>query len=176
MLDEFIRRTGVGLDAVASETSDGQEDLQALINRKKIYLGLTVHGKKRTDLAKRSDPNAVESFTEDFVPMLWKAIQNDSPKVVTYLRGDGPLAAYRFYAATHSDERAIHLQKTPDLAAVLPGWLGWTVSTLGESPLTAAVLGNKLEMMKKLHDLSPELAKAALAQRLVPIGHVSSLD
>jgi hypothetical protein len=161
ILDEFIRRTGSGLDAVLA-SDDG--DAHTAQSKSNLYPGLSVHGKKRKDLARKNDPNATQR--EIFVvPLLWKAVRAHALAIVTYLSGERPLAAYRFYFSTKSDERAERLRRTANLESVLPEWLGWQMSALNESPLTAAVLGNELDMIKILFETSPKLMRTALHER-----------
>jgi hypothetical protein len=171
MLDCIIRLTGQGIDHVILSTeeddSTNQEDLHALMKRKRIYLGLTVHGKKRADLAKRNDPSASYG-SDNSNPLVWQATQWNSFKIIDYLASERPLDAYRFYASGNSDDdRAERLRRTPNLAEVLPGWLGWKINITGESPLTAAVISQRLEMFSKLIELSPKVVGTALHEKFV---------
>jgi hypothetical protein len=161
ILDEFIRRTGSGIDAVpASDDSDAHP----FQSKSSLYLGLSVHGKKRKDLARKNDPNA--TGREDFVtPLLWKAARAHALAIVTYLSGGRPLLAYRFYSSSNSDERAERLRRTANLENVMPEWLGWSMNSLNESPLTAAVLGNALDSIKILFETSPKLMRTVLHER-----------
>jgi hypothetical protein len=163
MLDEYIRRTGLGINIMAAH-KEGEEDVPVFNDKNKVYLGLSVHGKKRMDLAKKNDPNADHLDREDF-PLLWKASLAGAQGIVDYLSGDRPLAAYRFYFSSSSEERAGKLRQTANLDQVLPEWLGWTINQLGESPLTAAVLGKNLALVKKLFAKSPRLMASALHER-----------
>lgn len=170
MLDEFIRRTGLGITIEVVATKEEGNELEsagsAVNDKNRVYLGLSVHGKKRHDLARKNDPNATDS-SEAVVenPILWKALVNNAMSVVDYLAGDRPLAAYRFYYSSHSGERAQKLKRTQDFEKLLPQWLGWTMTPFGESPLTAAVLGRKLETVKKLFAAAPALIKSSLHER-----------
>lgn len=168
MLDQFIRWTGLGIKIpVPKKEGEGDEELDH--SDSKIYLGLSVHGKKRADLARKHDPNAKRVESEDF-PLLWQAAAKGTKGgkgIIEYLWGDRPLAAYRFYASSNSDSRAKRLKETVDLEKVLPEWLGWTIGPLGDSPLAAAIIGGKVEMVKLLFKLSPQLMATALNTRYV---------
>lgn len=166
ILDEYIRRTGHGVDlSVAHKDDAGGE--QPSNDKYKIYLGLSVHGKKRSDLAKKNDPNAAENENPFVVPMLWKAAQARAHHIVDYLCGDRPLVAYRFYCSANSDERAEQLRCTPNLDQRLPELLGWSTNALNESPLTAAILGNSLDILKKLFKHAPHILGSELHKQCV---------
>ncbi len=180
ILDEYIRRSGDGIDIEgarkASESQDGGEIPVATNDASKSYLGLNVHGKKRKDLASQNDPNAVSHEQSPVVPLLWRAATVGATKVIEYLASDKPFAAYKLYAATHSDQEAIWLkrflsgqEKSTEgaLEKKLSAWLGWTVSSLGESPLTAAIAANNLEVIKLLARLQPTLFAQALHTKFV---------
>ncbi|PSR72889.1 hypothetical protein PHLCEN_2v11256 [Hermanssonia centrifuga] len=161
MLNEFIRRTGLGI-VLKSETGVDQEAVPDN-DSQQAYLGLNVHGKKRKDLAAKNDPSAPNTYvTSEYIPMLWTAAQRGLIGVIKYLASDQPLAAYRFYASSHSDEWAKRLQRMPDLEAVLPGKLGWAVSSLNESVLTAAIIGNRMDSLETLFSLRPTEMENAL--------------
>ncbi|PBL01634.1 ankyrin [Armillaria gallica] len=136
MLDMCIRRSGHGIFFV-SVHSDEQEGFQNI---------------KRKDLARESYPDA-DSSEDDFTPLLWRAALAGATKVMQYLGSRRPLEAYKFYSSSHNDEKAIKIRCTPDLEKALYEWLGWKTNTLGESPLTAAVLSNKFETIKAVFDL-----------------------
>lgn len=165
ILDEFIRRTGHGINLKLKQ-EDGEVPV-VVKDKSRAYLGLNVHGKKRSDLAHANDPNSRRTI-QPVVPMLWKAAMFGARRVVEYLATERPLIAYRFYASSHSeDERAEMLRRSSNLEKHLPEWLGWTVNALGESPLSAAILGNKLDIMKVLAKLSPGLVTTSLRERYV---------
>lgn len=168
MLDQFIRWTGLGIKIqVPKKEGEGEEVFDH--SDSKMYLGLSVHGKKRVDLARKHDPNATKEKSEDF-PLLWQAAakgKKGGKGIIEYLWGDRPLAAYRFYASSNSDSRARKLKETVDLEKVLPEWLGWTISSVGDSPLAAAIIGGKVEILKLLFKLSPQLMTTALNTRYV---------
>jgi hypothetical protein len=165
MLDEYIRRTGFGIDMESNRKVSGDTQVTTAVNDgNKIYLGLNVHGQKRADLARANDPDA--NHTTHFeLPMLWKAAKAKAKAIVEYLAGDRPLTAYRFYASTHNDERAIWLRRATDLDKLLPTWLGWTVNKMGDSPLMAAIMGNDLDIIKLLVEKAPRLMATAVHQR-----------
>ncbi|KAH9949864.1 ankyrin [Amylocystis lapponica] len=167
MLDELIRRTGVGfnLDAV-SESEHSQTETMHSKNRK-TYLGLNVHGRKRADLATMHDPDASAPSAGGYsTPVLWDAAKEGALDVMKYLSGNQPVAAYQYYASTHNDERARYIRQVSDLAAILPARLGWTTNSLKESPLTAAVAADKLEALKALLEFQHPELQNALSVRL----------
>ena len=157
MLDEYLRRTGDGIDI-----KTGHEET-AMNDQNKVYLGLSVHGKKRADLARKNDPNAKHNRTT--YPMVWRAGLKGSTGIVDYLAGDRPLAAYKYYASTNGDETALAIRRVPDLEKVLPLLLGWNLTDRGDSPLMAAVLGGKVETLKRLFTKQPKFLGSCLHQR-----------
>ncbi|KAG6805466.1 hypothetical protein H0H92_015279, partial [Tricholoma furcatifolium] len=83
MLDYYIRQTGQGVEIAL----DQSEAPSALTNdSNKIYLGLNVHGKKRSDLAKKNDPNATQDRVSA-LPLVWIAAESGAKSVVEYLAG-----------------------------------------------------------------------------------------
>lgn len=165
ILDEYIRRTGSGMDMKSNRKDSGDTEVTAVVNDwNKIYLGLNVHGKKRADLARANDPDASSEELYE-IPILWKAVKAKAKAVVEYLAGDRPLTAYRFYASTHSDERAIWLRRTTNLDKLLPTWLGWTMNNMGDSPFMAAIIANDLDIIKRLFQKAPQLMTATLHQK-----------
>ncbi|KAJ7124475.1 hypothetical protein C8R44DRAFT_703945 [Mycena epipterygia] len=169
MLDEYIRRTSCGIKIQAS-THDAGEDIPVVNDKNKVYLGLSVHGKKRTDLAKRNDPNASQKEDKAQVPLVWQAVLNNATGILDYLLGERPLAAYNFYASSNSSDSARLLKRTPDLAKVLPAWLGWSLTPLGESPLTAGIVTKNLATVKLLFEKSPRLMAFSLHERVKFLG------
>lgn len=168
-LDEYIRKTGSGIFLETHKDGEhGDDDVpQAVNDANRIYLGLKVHGKKRKDLAKKNDPNAVADADDasERQPLLWRAIRQNAVKIVDYIHGDRPLNAYRFYAKTKTEEKAFRLRKivkSGTLDEVLPDMLGWKITELGESPLTAGVMAGDVDVVKKLFALQPKLIKSAL--------------
>ncbi|KIL59500.1 hypothetical protein M378DRAFT_200085 [Amanita muscaria Koide BX008] len=166
LLDELIRHTGVGIDltVVRHETTDAI----AINDSNRLYLGLNIHGKKRIDLARKHDPNALKGAQQQF-PLLWKALVGRAERIVDYLSSERPYTAYRAYAMSHSDERAERLRKVDNLKELLPQWFGFRVNTLGESPLTAAVLSGNMEIVKVLFAKHNQSMKAALHEKWKPL-------
>ncbi|KAF8987599.1 hypothetical protein BDQ17DRAFT_1334968 [Cyathus striatus] len=192
-LDEYIRRTGFGID-VKTQSIDGEED-DGPINandKNRTYLGLNVHGKKRSDLARKNDPNASNREDELVKPLLWDAIEHNAKAAVEYLSSERPLAAFKFYASSRrGEERAERLRRIPDPQKVLPEMIGcsvavrsapkpraaaatligWKTNSLGESPLTAAILGGYVDMIKLLFSKAPTLMEQTLHQNIKFIGY-----
>ncbi|RXW22626.1 hypothetical protein EST38_g3223 [Candolleomyces aberdarensis] len=169
ILDEYIRRSGYGLDFEVAKKATAH--LPPVVNdENRIYLGLNVHGKKRTDLARKNDPDAY-STASNTTPLVWRAARAGATKIIEYLATDKPLAAFRQYATACSGARAEQLRRTPDLEKVLPVWLGWNINGLGESPLIAAILGQSLPAIKTLFAKKPELMKTTLHQEIKFTGH-----
>lgn len=164
MLDEYIRNTGSGI-IIQAPAQDGEEETPVTNDKNRVYLGLSVHGKKRTDLAKRNDPNASQREVQAERPLVWQAVSESAISILDYLLGDRPLAAYKFYASSHSSDSARLLKRTPDLAKVLPEWLGWSITPLGESPLTAAIVSKNLDTVKYLFQKAPRLMASSLHER-----------
>ena len=154
MLDECIRRTGLGVEFKKEEldVNSGSQDSEADSpdTNLKQYLGLNVHGKKRKDLATQNDPHAHATSTTSELPLLWTAAKSGAIGIVRYLASDQPLAAYKYYASTRSTTRAKQIRKISDLAAVLPEKLGWTMSKLNESVATAAIVGGHADVLEAL--------------------------
>jgi hypothetical protein len=163
MLNEFIRRTGLGVNVEVNHSADESNHSDST-----AYLGLSVHGKKRRDLVDQNDPNAQNGNSEGAtIPLLWKAVKVKAHNIIDYLSGDRPLAAYKFYASSNKGKRAEKLCRTQSLADVLPSWLGWNINGLNESPLSAAILAKDLEVIEKLLVKSPLLLGGALHDRWV---------
>jgi hypothetical protein len=132
---------------------------KALNDKNRIYLGLNVHGKKRADLATQNDPDA-QSSSSTFIPLIWRAAKKSAKGIISYLVGQRPLGAYRRYAESHTDERAMWLEEH------LPVWLGWITDSLGQNPLTAAIVGNNVETLQWLFEKAPDqLMEDALRQK-----------
>jgi hypothetical protein len=163
MLDELIRRAGTGIDL--KTVRHEAKDAIPVNDQNKLYLGLKVHGKKRADLARKNDPNAGVEIQE--LPLLWRALRANAEKVVNYLASERVYSAYRSYAVSHSDERAERLRSITNLKELLPQWLGFRTNSLGESPLTAAVLSGKVGLLKVLFAKHKDMTKAALHDKYV---------
>ncbi|KAF8890423.1 hypothetical protein BD779DRAFT_1671369 [Infundibulicybe gibba] len=166
-------------DSVASDETIGQDVYVDIAQRpsdinhndaNRVYLGLSVHGKKRKDLAKKNDPNASQDDETAPHPILWIACLRKAKGIIEYLAGNRPLEAYGYFCARNHNERAAKIRRTPNLTEVLPIWLGWTVSPLGESPLTSAILGRDLDTVKLLFKKSPKVLKAALKESIKFLG------
>ena len=166
ILDEFIARTGLGIDMHVAQKHIGDTPGPKAVNDKnRVYLGLNVHGKKRADLATQNDPDA-KSPSGTFIPLIWRAAKKSAKGIISYLVGPRPLGAYRRYAETHTDERALWLGRVVGLEEHLPVWLGWTTDSLGQNPLTVAILGNNVETLQWLFEKAPnQLMEDALEQK-----------
>ena len=163
MLDELTRRTGVGIPYYPSDTSGNhQQTMKKAIKEGRVYLGLKTGGKRRADIAQVQDRPRVLTYNYD---LLRSAITYGAAKIVEYLAGPRPLAAYTYYAATHSDDIAQYLKSFENLEAVLPDLLGWQVDELNESPLLSAVIHDKIDVLKQLFVLKPNFMEEALHQR-----------
>ena len=182
ILDEYIRRTGSGVNIEGARKQagmkEGEGELPVITNDdNKLYLGLNVHGKKRMDLARKNDPNAMNNVEVKVLPLVWRAASSGAKDIVSYLATDRPFTAYKFYATTHSDPKAIWFRRLlgkkdakkseNDLETRLPAWLGWCINSLGESPLAAAIIGDKIEIVKLIAKLEPGLVAQALQTKCV---------
>lgn len=165
MLDEFIRRTGLGITltkretAPESATQSQEEDDDDPDHR--VYLGLNVHGKKRKDLAK-GDRRNQHYEEEGEEPIVWTAAKLGAIGIVRYLASDQPLAAYKYYASAHGDAHAKLLRRIPDLSTVLPQKLGWTTSSLNETVASAAIFGGKVDILQALCSIRGKEIETAL--------------
>jgi hypothetical protein len=116
-------------------------------------------------LATKNDPDA-QSPSGTFIPLVWRAAKESAKGIISYLAGQRPLGAYRRYATSHTDERAMWLGRVAGLEEHLPIWLGWTTDSLGQNPLVAAILGNNVETLQWLFEKAPnQLMEDALRQR-----------
>ncbi|KAJ3734551.1 ankyrin repeat-containing domain protein [Lentinula guzmanii] len=169
MLDEYIRRTGCGIHLESQSQDDEEEEkvIHATNDKNKIYLGLSVHGKKRKDLARQNDPSNLHQVQDQDTPILWRAILlSPALQIIEYMTSTRPLEAYQFYAMTSSSELGFRLRHMTDLEKVLPHRLGWCINLLGESPLTAAILSKRLNVIKLLVAKNPKLVSAAFKERI----------
>lgn len=160
LLDEYIRRTGRGVDLEGLDVDDdaAEPDVDAQ-QTSKIYLGLNVHGKKRKDLARRSDPDAPGYESSDNVPLLWQAARAGAVEVIAWLQSPAATAAYRFYSFAKTTDRALLLRRI-NLDSKMPELLGFTKSALNETPLFAAILGCQQQQVKpKLTRVLKQLLK-----------------
>ncbi|KAL5531740.1 hypothetical protein ACEPAG_4617 [Sanghuangporus baumii] len=157
IVDEIIRRSGIGIDLTQLDVSENSA--RPTSDTSKLYLGLTVHGKKRKDLARYIEGDHSNKKDHNRIPLLWSAIESNSKKVIDYLAGSGPLAAYQCYAKTKTTERAEALRLFQDLDKQLPKLLGIVGNRHGENVLTAVILSapqdEKLPLAKKILSLFP---------------------
>lgn len=169
LLDEYIRRSGVGIELSGIASGEDESSVEEVHHDSKIYLGLSVHGKKRKDLATKGDNNAPGDNLEA-LPLLWQAASAGAAKIVEYLSTTAPLRAYRYYIMTGTSERAESLRKITDLAERFPRLLGVLPNSRNETAVVAAILGppaKALSMTKLLISLYPAQARAYLHARCV---------
>lgn len=102
ILDEFIKRTGWGLDLPAPPEEEVKK--KQAEQESKLHLGIKVNGKKRKDLATMGQPTGVE-LTRDTTPPLWQAVSCDARKIVAYFGTGRPLEAYQSFAETFNRTR-----------------------------------------------------------------------
>ena len=162
MLDELIRRSGVGIP-IPSDAAKGRVADPKKVPEERVYLGLKVGGKRRLDLVRQRQTQR-KTVTYNF-DLLRGAISSSSTNVLEYLAGPRPIAAFTHYAETHDDDIAQYLKSIDDLGAVLPGLLGWQSDELNESPLQCAVINNRPTVVKQLFALKPNLMEEALHLR-----------
>ncbi|KAF4615928.1 hypothetical protein D9613_011323 [Agrocybe pediades] len=181
IMNEYIRRTGAGINVAHVKKDSGDAEIPVITNdANKIYLGLNVHGEKRMDLAKKNDPDAVNTNNQqEDIPIVWQAARNKSAEIVKYLASNRPLEAYKFYSMSSSSSKALWLRQvlsskngttSADLEKKISEWLGWGINSLGESPLAAGILSHDLNMIKLLAKLRPELFKESLQTKFKFIG------
>jgi hypothetical protein len=161
MLDELIRRSGVGIPIPFDEAKGRGADSKKVLER--VYHGLKVGGKRRVDLAKHKQTQC-KTLIYNY-DLLRSAICFGATKVVDYLAGPRPIAAFAHYAETHNDDIAQYLRSIDNLGAVLPDLLGWQSNELNESPLLCAVINNRPDVLKLLFALKPSLMEEALHLR-----------
>lgn len=166
MLDELIRRAGAGIvvpQPAADAEGNSEEQPESSNPVRGPYLGLTVHGKKRKDLATKNDPNAIQGQEEEVQPLVIRAALLGAHETLKYLHGSRPLSAYRYFTSTNSkDPRAKYLRTIPNLAQALTRLLGWELNILNESPLTAAIASNRFKTVQMLYELSPQMVESFL--------------
>jgi hypothetical protein len=164
MLDELIRRSGVGVSIPSdAEKGSGAEPKKASDER--VYLGLKVGGKRAAvGTHKQRAMRKMFNFTHNY-DLLRSAIRFGATKVIDYLAGPRPAAAFTHYAETHNDDIAQYLKSIDNLGAVLPELLGWQSDELNESPLLCAVTCDKLDVLKQLFALKPRLMEETLDLR-----------
>ena len=156
MVDELIRRSGTGILIITVSKVSAKE---------RIYIGLKVGGRRRLDIEKYKQAKH-KTLTHDY-ELLRNAIRSGATKVVDYLAGSRPIAAYKHYSETHDDEIAQYLKSIDDLDAVFPDLLGWKPDESNESPLLCAVIADRLDVLKQMFALKPSLMEEALLLRCV---------
>ena len=161
MLDELIRRSGIGIPVPSDAAKASPMDSK--VSEERVYLGLKVRGKRRAGIATYKQTQR-KAPTNNY-DLLRNAIDYGATKVIDYLAGLRPLAAFTHYAETHDDETAQYLRSIDNLTAALPGLLGWQINELNESPLLCAVIDNKPGVLKQLIALKPSLMEEALHLR-----------
>ena len=161
MLDEFIRRSGVGV-SIPSDAAKGRE-ADSKVSQKRVYLGLKVGGNRRVDIANHKETTS-KTRTYDY-DLLRSAIRSGATKVIDYLAGPRPTAAFKHYAETHDDEIAQYLKSIHNFDADLPELLGWKPDESNESPLLCAVIANRLDVLKQMFALKPRLMEESVDLR-----------
>ena len=162
MLDELIRHSGVGVP-IPSDAAKSNAMGSKKVPEERVYLGLKVGGKRRADLA-RNKYTKHKGLTYNY-DLLRSAISSGATKVIDYLAGSRPVAAFTHYAETHDDGIAQYLKSFDNLGADLPDLLGWQSDELNESPLLSAVVENKFDVLKQLFALKPNLMEEVLHLR-----------
>ncbi|KDQ19312.1 hypothetical protein BOTBODRAFT_142912 [Botryobasidium botryosum FD-172 SS1] len=167
ILDEFIRRTGLGI--VESEMPDQGKEIDKENN---LYLGLDIQGKKRRDLARKGGPDVLKGGQD--ISVLWLAAQRGATKCVEYLAGPGPLTAYQFYMSAHKNDRARVLGRIPDFSSRLPKLLGFAQNPFGVTPVLVALLSTQIDDKDKARGYFATLkALIASAPKMTP-GHFNT--
>ena len=162
ILDEYIRRTGQGIDIPEKKVEETEDAPQR--PKGKEYWGLNVHGKKRRDLAARGDPNArYDGSNRSKVPLVWRAAQHGALGVLEYLKTDRPLAAYQYYFSANPKEAK--KADLPALESSISELLGWCSNPSNETALSAAVHSRQLSAFKKLLELDPALLQPHLHKK-----------
>ncbi|KAI0059327.1 ankyrin [Artomyces pyxidatus] len=163
MLDEFLRRTGAGISITVDvdEVGDTPAQKGAAKAEQRVYRGLNIEAKTQKEPQGQRTVNIPNSYV-----LVQEAIHAGASKVVDYLAGPRPLAAFRYYAASRSDDRALYIRQTEDFESVLPKQLGWCINELNESPLTSAILHGQFDLLKKLFEYQPEVMTTAMHLRV----------
>ena len=166
ILDEYIRRTGQGIEVPEKKIEETEDAPQR--PKGKEYWGLNVHGKKRRDLAARGDPNARYSGSNGSkVPLVWRAAQQGALAVLEYLNTDRPLAAYQYYFSANPKEAK--KADLPALESSISELLGWCSNPSNETALSAAIISKQLASFKKLLELNPALLQPYLHKKYASI-------
>jgi hypothetical protein len=163
MLDELIRRSGVGI-LIPSDPEKGN-GAGPKASDERVYLGLKVGG-KRAAVGKQKQRALRKVFRHAHnYDLLRSAIRFGATKVIDYLAGPRPTVAFTHYADTHNDDTAQYLKSIDNLGTVLPELLGWQSDELNESPLHCAVISDQLDILKQMFALKPNLMEEALDLR-----------
>ncbi|KAI9433857.1 hypothetical protein H4582DRAFT_1982964 [Lactarius indigo] len=166
MLDELIRRSGVGIP-IPSEAVQGSVVVSKAAEER-VYLGLKVGGKRRADLPKLKKAQR-KALTYNY-DLLRSAISSGATKIIDYLAGPRPIAAFSHYVETHNDDIAQYMAGMDNLGAALPDLIGWKSDELNESPLLCAVINDRIDVLKQLFTLKPNLMEEALHLRVRFVG------
>ena len=174
MLDLFIRKFGVGLGFSEQEDEEDEDPQEtgAIKKMPKTYLGLDVHGVKRTDLAKRNDPDAPRrGYQTDHIPLLWSVATTGATKIINWLATPAPLESYKAFISSAPEENVIAkaLRKINDIEAQLPELLGFLPNELGETAVFAALCGKqekRYAIVKQLYTLFPHMKNTFTASRV----------
>ena len=158
MVDEFIRRSGRGIPIPSVATKGCRKN--SAVSEERVYLGLKVGGRRRFGIEDYRHKTLTYNYE-----LLRNAICSGATKVVDYLAGPRPIAAYKHYAETHDNEIAQSLKSIDDLDAVFPELLGWEPDASNESLLLYAVISDRLDVLKQMFTLKPSLMEEALLLR-----------
>jgi hypothetical protein len=157
ILDEYIRRTGYGLQFAGSTTGKESEDEEEPLitnDKNRLYLGLNVHGQKRRDLARMHDPDHKPEESMTF-PLVWKAVVGNKKKIIEYLASNRPLHAVKHFLKHNSSDKAERLRQMNNLdQAQVAKILGWAVSPYGESPISVSAMADDKNTFQRMVELS----------------------
>ncbi|KAG9049848.1 hypothetical protein FS837_008898 [Tulasnella sp. UAMH 9824] len=181
LLDTYIRYTGGGLSLPKLEAKEHTDDKAQPGHycgeddgEHKFYLGLSVDGKKRKDLARGEDPNAPnQSDAKPTVPVGWHAASRDATAILEYLSSPKAIEAYRYYAETQKTKLAKRLAEVVQNVDDFPKMVGFSISRLGETPVLAAAwqryqADRILPTLKKLMELQPRLTADGVRLQVKP--------
>jgi hypothetical protein len=113
MVNELICHSGLGIP-IPSDAEKGRK-VGLKVSEKHIYVGLKVGGKRCLDIEIFMPKCKTLTYNYEF---LRNAISSGVTKVIDYLAGPRPIAAFRHYAETHDDEIAQYLKCYGQLAVV----------------------------------------------------------
>ncbi|KAG8898026.1 hypothetical protein FRC00_003492 [Tulasnella sp. 408] len=183
MLDAFIRRTGEGLSLPQPNVQESADDADPVQhhesdnNRRKIYLGLDVAGKKRKDLARREDPNAPDAYaavTENQIPIVWSAASNQATAILEYLNSPRAIDAYKYYSGTNKTNHAKRLAEVLTNTDGFSQMVGFSASRSSDTLVLAAMRNPSkpdkiLPTLKKLMELQPRLTADGVRSKTSPL-------